>query len=143
MSKKIVGYAIGDSISVELCITCAKEIIPDRMLRSLPERFRMLEGYGNEPETVEFRKKMKAHWGKDWDGTVPCLRCNDIIGKPGQKDESQEEFLRLNPSGIRESVTMDSVQKALSTKPFHVDLPEDWPFHNEEYNKIVRSEKSP
>jgi len=128
MSKKIVGYRIGDNIAIELCPSCAKEVCGIAMLKKLPQRFKILEGYQEDPETVKFCKELKQHDGEDWNGEFPCIRCDDIIGRPGVKDTDHERFLKSHPSGVNE-ITEEHLHKALTTRPTSLNLPEGWPFH--------------
>ena len=128
MSKKIIGYRIGDSVTIELCLSCAQEVCGASLLKKLPERFKILEGYQDDPETISFCRELKQHEGKEWNGEFPCLRCDEIIGTPGVKDSDHERFLERHPSGIKE-ITEEHLRNALTTRPTTLNLPDGWPFH--------------
>jgi hypothetical protein len=128
MSRKLVGYRIGDNITIDLCPSCAREVCGSGMLKKFPDRFKVYEGYQDDPETIKYCKDLKEHEGREWNGEFPCLRCDDIIGRPGVKDIGNEKFLEWHPSGIYE-ITEEHLRKAMTTKATPLNLPEGWPFH--------------
>jgi hypothetical protein len=105
----------GDNITIDLCPSCAREVCGSGMLKKLPQRFKVYEGYQDDPETQRYCRELKEREGRDWNGEFPCLRCDDIIGRPGVKDTDHERFLRSHPSGICE-ITEEYLQRALTTR---------------------------
>lgn len=113
MSRRIVGYSIGNRL--DLCSSCARIVFGPGELKRFPHRFKILEGYQNDPETQEYCHEIKINEGLDWNGEIPCLRCDEIIGRLGVMDNDHERFLRSHPSGIWE-ITEEHIERSLANK---------------------------